>query len=168
VKDGNQLVFGQFGQRRHDRQSADKFWNEAKVEGRSSGSACWRIFVASRAGVFFALPQLRQNQYTCRPSRRWMTFSKPMNAPPQMNKMSVVSTRMYSCCGCLRPPWGGTLQIVPSRISAAPACTPSPETSRVMDGPSALRAILSISSIINDAAPGRVSRRNRRFGAAAK
>ena len=45
-----------------------------------------------------------------------MMRSKPTKAPPQMKRMSLVSTRMYSCWGCLRPPWGGTLQTVPSRI----------------------------------------------------
>ena len=34
-------------------------------------------------------------------------FSRPTKAPPQMNRMSLVLTRMYSCCGCLRPPWAG-------------------------------------------------------------
>ena len=53
---------------------------------------------------------------TCLPRRRWMMRSRPTKAPPQMNRMSLVSTRMYSCCGCLRPPCGGTLQTVPSRI----------------------------------------------------
>src|SRR5215208_2244303 len=39
---------------------------------------------------------------------------------------------MYSCCGCLRPPWGGTDAIVPSRILSSACCTPSPDTSRVI------------------------------------
>jgi hypothetical protein len=33
-----------------------------------------------------------------------------------MKRMRSVLTWMYSCCGCLRPPCGGTLQTVPSRI----------------------------------------------------
>ena len=37
-----------------------------------------------------------------------MIFSRPANAPPQMNRMLVVSTCRNSCCGCLRPPCGGT------------------------------------------------------------
>ena len=36
-----------------------------------------------------------------------MIFSSPSNAPPQMNRMSLVLIWMYSCCGCLRPPCGG-------------------------------------------------------------
>ena len=73
--------------------------------------------------------------------------SSPTKAPPQMNRMFVVSTLMNSCCGCFRPPLGGTLAIVPSRILRSACCTPSPETSRVIDGFSDFRAILSISSM---------------------
>ena len=69
------------------------------------------------------------------------------NAPPQMNKMLVVSTCRKSCCGCLRPPLGGTLATVPSTIFRSACCTPSPDTSRVMEGLSDLRLILSISSM---------------------
>ena len=35
-----------------------------------------------------------------------MIFSRPANAPPQMNRILVVSTCRNSCCGCLRPPCG--------------------------------------------------------------
>jgi hypothetical protein len=38
-----------------------------------------------------------------------MMSSRPTNAPPQMNRMFVVSTWMYCCSGCFRPPCGGTL-----------------------------------------------------------
>ena len=76
-----------------------------------------------------------------------MIFSSPLNVPPQMKRMLVVLTLMKSCWGCLRPPLGGTLASVPSRIFSSACCTPSPETSRVMEGLSALRAILSISSM---------------------
>ena len=37
-----------------------------------------------------------------------MILSRPSNAPPQMKRMFVVSIWMNSCCGCLRPPCGGT------------------------------------------------------------
>ena len=43
--------------------------------------------------------------------------------------------------------WGGTLATVPSMIFSKACCTPSPETSRVIDGLSDLRVILSISSM---------------------
>ena len=59
----------------------------------------------------------------------------------------MVSIWMNSWCGCLRPPWGGTEAVVPSMIFSSACCTPSPETSRVIEGFSALRATLSISSM---------------------
>src|SRR5438552_4582352 len=39
-------------------------------------------------------------------------------------------TTLFRSCGCLRPPCGGTLAIVPSRIFKSACCTPSPDTSR--------------------------------------
>ena len=69
------------------------------------------------------------------------------SVPPQMNRMLVVSTCRNSCWGCLRPPWGGTEAMVPSMIFSSACCTPSPETSRVIEGLSDLRLILSTSSI---------------------
>ena len=81
------------------------------------------------------------------PTRLSMIFSRPANAPPQMNRMFVVSIWMNSWWGCLRPPCGGTDAVVPSRIFRRACWTPSPETSRVIDGFSLLRAILSTSSM---------------------
>jgi ATP-dependent Clp protease ATP-binding subunit ClpX len=69
------------------------------------------------------------------------------SVPPQMNRMLVVSICRKSWFGCLRPPCGGTDAIVPSTSLSSACCTPSPDTSRVMDGLSALREILSISSM---------------------
>ena len=60
---------------------------------------------------------------------------------------SVVTTCRNSCWGCLRPPWGGIEATVPSISLSRACCTPSPETSRVMEGFSALRDTLSISSM---------------------
>ena len=34
----------------------------------------------------------------------WIIVSSPLNAPPQMKRMLVVSIWMYCCSGCLRPP----------------------------------------------------------------
>ena len=81
------------------------------------------------------------------PMRFSMIFSMPSKAPPQMKRMLVVSIWMNSWWGCLRPPCGGTEATVPSRILSSACCTPSPETSRVMEGFSLLREILSISSM---------------------
>ena len=74
-------------------------------------------------------------------------LSSPAKAPPQINRMLLVSTCKNSCCGCFRPPWGGTEATVPSISFNKACCTPSPETSRVMEGLSDLREILSISSM---------------------
>ncbi len=81
------------------------------------------------------------------PIRFLMISSIPANAPPQTNRMFVVSIWMCSCWGCLRPPCGGTDATVPSRIFSSACCTPSPETSREIDGFSLFRAILSTSSM---------------------
>ena len=82
-----------------------------------------------------------------RSERSRITLSMPSKAPPQMNRMLVVSTCTKSWLGCLRPPCGGIEATVPSMSFSSACCTPSPETSRVMDGLSALREILSISSM---------------------
>ncbi|CPK54319.1 Uncharacterised protein [Bordetella pertussis] len=59
----------------------------------------------------------------------------------------MVSTWTKSWLGCLRPPCGGTEATVPSISLSSACCTPSPDTSRVIDGLSDLREILSISSM---------------------
>ena len=135
----------EFLQRRHHRQAADELRNKpildkvfrldglehlADVLARSSGSSRRR---AKPMPLF---------------SRRLrMIFSRPSNAPPQMNRMLVVSTCTKSWLGCLRPPCGGTDAMVPSISFSSACCTPSPDTSRVIDGLSDLREILSISSM---------------------
>ena len=50
-----------------------------------------------------------------------------------MNRMFEVSTAMKSPRGFLRPPFSGTFNMEPSTILSNGACTPSPETSRVME-----------------------------------
>ena len=111
---------------------------------RSSGSECVKIVPGSLSAL---LTTSAMKPTPWRPMRRSMIFSRPAKAPPQMNSTLVVSMVRNSWCGCLRPPCGGTLATVPSRILSSACCTPSPETSRVIDGLSALRAILSISSM---------------------
>ena len=76
-----------------------------------------------------------------------ITLSNPEKAPPQINKMLVVSTCKNSCWGCFLPPWGGTLAIVPSIILSKACCTPSPDTSLVIEGFSDFLLILSTSSM---------------------
>src|SRR5207245_4744190 len=51
-----------------------------------------------------------------RPTRASMILSSPTKAPPHRKRTFDVSTWMNSWCGCFRPPWGGTLATVPSRI----------------------------------------------------
>ena len=112
---------------------------------RSSGSTVW-----IRALALFLSVRLftsAENPMPAFSERSRMILSRPANAPPQMNRMSAVFTCRNSCCGCLRPPCGGTDATVPSISFSNACCTPSPETSRVMDGLSDLREILSISSI---------------------
>ncbi len=110
---------------------------------RSSGISFSMIFARSALEMAPSAP----NPIERFPTRSSTIFSRPSNAPPQMNRTFVVSIWMKSWCGCLRPPWGGTFATVPSRILSSACCTPSPDTSRVIDGLSALRAILSISSM---------------------
>ena len=78
---------------------------------------------------------------------RLIISSRPSNAPPQIKSTLVVSIARIPAADAFRPPCGGTLATVPSRIFSRACCTPSPDTSLVIDGLSDLRAILSISSI---------------------
>src|SRR3979409_2149701 len=59
-----------------------------------------------------------------------MIFSSPEKAPPQMKRMFVVSTCKNSCCGCLRPPCGGTDATGPSMIFSSALCSPSHDEQR--------------------------------------
>ncbi len=81
------------------------------------------------------------------PTRRRMACSMPQKAPPTMKRMLEVSTWIDSCWLYFLPPRGVTLARVPSTTLRSACCTPSPPTSRVADGESPLRAILSISSM---------------------
>ena len=72
---------------------------------RSSGSTSRRISPVRRSSGPMTLAEKPIDEPL---PRREMIFSRPANAPPQMNRMFVVSTCRNSCCGCLRPPCGGT------------------------------------------------------------
>ena len=111
---------------------------------RSSGSTWRRTSPVRRSSGSETLAEKPIEVPLPRPE---MIFSRPAKAPPQMNSMLVVSTCRNSCCGCLRPPWGGTEATVPSMIFSSACCTPSPDTSRVIEGLSDLRLILSTSSM---------------------
>ena len=79
---------------------------------RSSGISCSRM----RSRLTLSICASEPKPIVLRPTRSSMIFSSPSNAPPQMNSTLVVSIWMKSWWGCLRPPWGGTLASVPSRI----------------------------------------------------
>ncbi len=111
---------------------------------RSSGMTSPKTSVASRSSLVCSVAP---KPMPFLPTRDSTIFSSPANAPPTMNSTLVVSIWMNSWCGCLRPPCGGTDAVVPSRIFSSACCTPSPDTSRVIDGFSLLRAILSTSSM---------------------
>ena len=49
-------------------------------------------------------------QSRCQADSTSTSLSSPAKAPPQINRILVVSTCRNSCCGCLRPPWGGLKQ----------------------------------------------------------
>ena len=111
---------------------------------RSSGSTSRRISPAIRpSGSLTSAPKPIEDP--CFLSE--IILSSPEKAPPQINKIFDVSTCKNSCCGCLRPPCGGTEAIVPSIIFNNACCTPSPETSRVIEGLSDFLLILSTSSM---------------------
>ena len=82
------------------------------------------------------------------PCTRFFTMvSSPTNAPPAINKILRVLISIMSPPGCfLPPPAAGIRHTVPSTIFNRACCTPSPDTSLVIDELSPLRAILSISS----------------------
>ena len=139
-------VLGQFGERRHDRQPAHKFGNEAEIEQVLRFDVL-QNFIAHPAGGGFSSPPIAPKPIVCRPSRRWMTFSRP-DERPAANKQNV--RRVHADVFLLRmfaPALGRNVADRAFQDFQSACCTPSPETSRVMDGPSALRAILSISSI---------------------
>src|SRR6478752_2845683 len=93
---------------------------------RSSGISFSMIFARSTLVIVPSAPKPIERL----PTRSSTIFSSPSKAPPQMNSTFVVSIWMKSWWGCLRPPWGGTLATVPSRILSSACWTPSPETSR--------------------------------------
>src|SRR5262249_34193436 len=141
-QDVHQCALVQFLQRGDDRQPADELRDHPELE------QVLRLHVPQQLRQIPLLLGLHvRAEPQGPPARRSMICSSPPKAPPQMKRMLVVSTCRNSCCGCLRPPLGGTLAMVPSMILSSACCTPSPDTSRVMEGFSLLRAILSISSM---------------------
>ena len=111
---------------------------------RSCGSASWRSTSISYS-CFDAISALNPIDFLS--ILVSMILSIPSKAPPQINKMFVVSIWINSWCGCFLPPCGGTDATVPSMIFRSACCTPSPDTSLVMEVFSDFLVILSISSM---------------------
>ena len=102
---------------------------------------------AQNEQMFSALPLIAADERTSRivslvpgggilatalrvPSKRAATGATGSTAPGRTGGISY---------GCLRPPCGGTDAMVPSMILSSACCTPSPETSRVIERLSDLR-----------------------------
>ena len=86
---------------------------------RSSGSTVLRV--SPRFFLLLSETTVAPKPIPLLAERSRMTLSSPAKAPPQMNKILEVSTCRNSCCGCLRPPCGGTEATVPS-INFNSAC----------------------------------------------
>ena len=143
-QDRDEILMGELVDGRHDRQAADELGDQAVLD-EVLGQALLEELAVVAGALLDAIVAPKPTPPV--PMRRSMTLSRPAKAPPQMNSTLVVSIVRNSWWGCLRPPCGGTEATVPSRIFSSACCTPSPETSRVIDGLSALRAILSTSSM---------------------
>ena len=111
---------------------------------RSCGSTSCKSTSISYS-CFSAISALKPIDFLSR--RVSIILSIPSNAPPHIKRIFVVSIWISSWWGCFLPPCGGTDATVPSMIFNKACCTPSPETSRVIDGFSDFLVILSISSI---------------------
>ena len=131
-EDLDEVVDGEFFQSGDDGEAADELGDEAEGEEVLGLDRCgclwdWRAARIGLIDLLALLEGLAEADARSCPRRRAMMSSIPTKAPPQMKRIfSVVSTWMYSCCGCFRPPWGGTLQMVPSSILRSACWTPSP------------------------------------------
>ena len=112
-----------------------------KSEGSTSCNNWLMVFISVLLWISAAKPIPDFSE------RSRITFSKPANAPPQINKIFLVFIWTIFCSGCFLPPCGGTFTEEPSSNFNNPCCTPSPDTSLVIEGLSLFLAILSISSI---------------------
>ena len=132
------------GSRLHDdRQAADELGDQAVLQQIVGGELAQQVraVVAGRcASEPKPMPRLA-------PTRLPTMLLEALERATADEQDVGVLIWMKSWCGCLRPPCGGTLATVPSMIFSSACWTPSPETSRVIDGLSPLRAILSISSM---------------------
>ena len=166
-QNGNQLVFGQFRQHRHHRQAPDEFGNETEAQ---------QIFRLDVLQNFVAIDRWRScapcstalKPITCLPSRRWMIFSRPTNAPPQMNKMSA---RVHADVFLLRMLASALRRHIANRAfqNFQQRLLHAFAGNVARDG-DVLRLARDLVDFVNvnDAASARASRRNRRFAAGAE
>ncbi len=121
-QDLNQRFFAEFVSRRHHWQTTDKLRNpDQNLIRASSGSAAGNSSPSLALSDFAFTVSAKTNAGPVSTLRLAITLSRPANAPPQINRdLRGTSTCKNSCCGCLRPPCGGTAT-VPS-IGFSNAC----------------------------------------------
>ncbi len=101
----NQRRAVQIFQHRHHRHAADEFGDEAELDQIHRLHMREQVDIAAAADA--VLPWRGPFSSSCRkpmdflPVRRAITFSRPTNAPPQMNRMLVVSTGREFLVGML-------------------------------------------------------------------
>ena len=84
---------------------------------KSSGSSCFKSSIRFIFLAFLVIsPSTAPKPRVFLPTRLLMISSIPSKAPPHIKRIFVVSTCIYSCCGCFLPPCGGTFATVPSII----------------------------------------------------
>ena len=141
-EDLDHRVLGQLAQRGDHRQAAHQFRDQAELDqvlgldlAEHLADACARTWL---------LTLTRRSRCPISRSGSAITFSRPSNAPPQMNRMLVVSIWRKSWFGCLRPPLGRNAEaIVPSTsLSKRLLHALARDVARDADGLSALRADL--------------------------
>ena len=142
-QDRDQVVAGELVDRGDDRQAADELGDQPVLH-QVLGQHLLEALAGVLVGVGGDLGAEADAVVADPPLDHLVELGEGAAADEEDVGVSIVRN---SWCGCLRPPWGGTEAVVPSRIFRSACCTPSPETSRVIDGLSALRAILSISSM---------------------
>ena len=105
LQDADQVVARELVDRRDHGQAADELRDQPVVH-----EVLGQHLLEHLAGVLVLVRVDRPRRSPRRwlPMRRSITLSRSANAPPQMNRMFVVSIVRNSWCGCLRPPCGGT------------------------------------------------------------
>ncbi len=142
-EDADKVVLGQLVQRRDHRDAADELGDHAELVQVLGKHLRQQLSL----GVLLALGQLGREAQPALAHALGHDVGQAHERPAQdeqdVRRVDVDEFLL----GCLRPPCGGPEASVPSTSFRSACCTPSPETSRVIEGLSPLRAILSISSM---------------------